>query len=78
MATLLDKESSYTNVEKILFVYNGCDAGENTGIGLCWWKDGLVEKISNTNIGEKAIEMYENMKRDIPLFILKFLLGFTA
>ena len=33
MATLLDKESSYTNVEKSLLVYNGCDAGENLSTG---------------------------------------------
>ena len=28
------KESSYTNVEKNLLVYNGCDAGENTCNGV--------------------------------------------
>ena len=33
MATLLDKESSYSNVEKILFVYKGCDASENLSTG---------------------------------------------
>ena len=26
----------------------------DTCIGLCWWRDGLVEKISNTNIGGKG------------------------
>ena len=47
MATLLDKERSYTNVEKTLLVYNGCDAGENpetfgasacAGGGMDFWK----------------------------------------